>query len=224
MRKEKNTILPESISRIRRDKGLTLADFGKLLDPPVTKSVVYKWENGLSKPTKMNLKKLAKLANTDVNTLLFGNLYYFLKKHYDGDIKKTEIALKIFEKDNMVDPRESSDSLASIDMLVVNELDSKQAHTNQGIKSYSLNQIKHARGLFQSFSHRIRAAEEVPFEKSLSDQEKIIAMLESDDNSLHRPNREELYKGINPKFYEEIKNIFLEAENKIANLDPKSFK
>lgn len=58
------------IQQIRRNKGMTLEEFGKLFD--AGKSNVSKWEKGSSLPNNKRLKSIADLANITVDELLHG--------------------------------------------------------------------------------------------------------------------------------------------------------
>lgn len=58
------------IREIRMERGETLEEFGKHFNTP--KTTVFYWEKGRNKPNKENLKKLADLAGTTVESLLIG--------------------------------------------------------------------------------------------------------------------------------------------------------
>lgn len=49
-----------------------MEEFGKVFDTVAHKSLVSKWEKGLSQPNNERLKKIAELGNTTVNEILFG--------------------------------------------------------------------------------------------------------------------------------------------------------
>lgn len=58
------------IRRIRREKGITLEEFGKIFG--ATKGNVAKWEQGQSLPSPNRLKEIADLAGMTVQRLLEG--------------------------------------------------------------------------------------------------------------------------------------------------------
>ena len=62
----------ERIQKIRFSKGLTLEQFGNLIQ--VSKSNVLRWEQGQISPNPDRLLKIAKLGKISVNELLYGNI------------------------------------------------------------------------------------------------------------------------------------------------------
>ena len=74
----KSTPLSKNIQIIRKENNETLEEFGKRFDPIAHKSLVSKWEKGLSKPNNKRLKEIAKLANISVDQLIYGDLLIFL--------------------------------------------------------------------------------------------------------------------------------------------------
>lgn len=73
------------ISQIRRSKGYTLEDFGKLFN--ASKGNVHGWENGRSLPNKERLTNISKIANITVNELLYGNIKKDVEEVYQALIK-----------------------------------------------------------------------------------------------------------------------------------------
>lgn len=65
-----NKLVGRQIRKIRREKGMTLEEFSKLLG--VGKSVVCSWDVGKSLPRHDNLEKIADLAGMTVQELLEG--------------------------------------------------------------------------------------------------------------------------------------------------------
>ena len=61
------------IGEIRDSLGLTLEDFGRLVEPIASKSDVSKWEKGMSKPNRKRIGKIAELGNMSVEELLGTN-------------------------------------------------------------------------------------------------------------------------------------------------------
>lgn len=66
--KRNNSYLGEKIKRIRKEKGLTMEEFGKRFN--TSKGTVNNWEKGRNLPNKANLKSIADLANISVEELL----------------------------------------------------------------------------------------------------------------------------------------------------------
>ena len=65
-------ILGQRIKAIRLDKGMTLEEFGKLFG--TSKSIVSRWESGISSPNPERLKTIAKVGDMTVSQLLHGEL------------------------------------------------------------------------------------------------------------------------------------------------------
>ena len=63
-------ILGQRIKAIRLDKGMTLEEFGKLFG--TSKSIVSRWESGISSPNPERLKTIAKVGDMTVGQLLYG--------------------------------------------------------------------------------------------------------------------------------------------------------
>ena len=63
-------LVGRQIRKIRREKGMTLEEFGKMLG--VCKSVVCSWDVGKSLPRHDNLEKIADFAGMTVQELLEG--------------------------------------------------------------------------------------------------------------------------------------------------------
>ncbi|MDK7186876.1 helix-turn-helix domain-containing protein [Facklamia hominis] len=65
-----NSNLGMKIKSIRKERGLSLEDFGKLLKPPADRGQVSRWENNKNKPNNERLKSIADLAGITVDELL----------------------------------------------------------------------------------------------------------------------------------------------------------
>lgn len=52
--------------------GLSMSDFGKMIDSNVKSGTVSNWETGKNLPNNSRLKKIAELGNTTVDKLLYG--------------------------------------------------------------------------------------------------------------------------------------------------------
>ena len=72
---DKNAV-GDRIKSIRKQKGLTMKEFGKLVDN-AAQSLVSRWENGLTSPNSKRLKIIAALGSISVNELLYGDFQYF---------------------------------------------------------------------------------------------------------------------------------------------------
>lgn len=70
------------IKNIRQKMGLNQEDFGEKVDndTPAHKSLVSKWEKGMSLPNNERLKRIAELGKLSVNDLLYGE---YREKVYD---------------------------------------------------------------------------------------------------------------------------------------------
>lgn len=60
------------ISLIRKEKGMTLEEFGELVGG-AGKSIVSKWERGITIPSNPRLKQISQLGNVSMNYLLYEN-------------------------------------------------------------------------------------------------------------------------------------------------------
>lgn len=75
------------IFNIRQSRGLTLEQFGEIKGLNAPKSIVHRWEKGLSLPRRGRLDILAKLGNTTVNQLLYGGSEQDIEELYERLIK-----------------------------------------------------------------------------------------------------------------------------------------
>ena len=83
-------ILGQRIKAIRLDKGMTLEEFGKLFG--TSKSIVSRWESGISSPNPERLKTIAKVSDMTVSQLLHGELG---GSHYNWE-KIEEMLVNVF--------------------------------------------------------------------------------------------------------------------------------
>ena len=98
--KEEKKLIGQRIKQIRREKGMTMEEFGNLLS--TSKSIVYRWEIGTNLPNPERLKTIAKLADITVEELLSGSKKdYFLKYAIESlnNILNTK-PLSQFDEDN----------------------------------------------------------------------------------------------------------------------------
>ncbi|KAA9239973.1 helix-turn-helix domain-containing protein [Aerococcus tenax] len=65
-----NQSLGNRLRVLRKEKGLTMVQLGKIIDAP--QSAISQWENGINQPNRDRLKKLADLYQISVNELLHG--------------------------------------------------------------------------------------------------------------------------------------------------------
>lgn len=63
----------QRIRSIRKSKGLSMEEFGKLFDPPASKGVVSNWENNYNKPNNERVKKISEIGNISVEELQYGD-------------------------------------------------------------------------------------------------------------------------------------------------------
>lgn len=102
------------IRSIRKDKGMTLDDFGDLLTPPASDSIVSRWERGVSLPSNERTKQIAKEGNVSVDELLYGSLDDYARRlleeleeelQEDESIKKGVIPLIISDIESRLFPK-----------------------------------------------------------------------------------------------------------------------
>lgn len=106
-------LVGKNITLIRKNLGLTMEEFGELVDG-ASKSNVSKWENGSSLPNSIRLKKIAELGNVTIKQLIYGDnedIYKVGKHAYDHLLKEHEKdthigkALRYFtpqQRDNLI--------------------------------------------------------------------------------------------------------------------------
>lgn len=87
--KEEKRLIGQRIKQIRREKGMTMEEFGNLLS--TSKSIVYRWEIGTNLPNPERLKIIAKIADISVEELLYGNiLRQYFNEHWTRLIKNKD--------------------------------------------------------------------------------------------------------------------------------------
>lgn len=69
-------VVGNRIQSIRKRKGLTMREFGKLVGD-AAQSLVSRWENGDNLPNNERLKIIAALGSVTVNELLYGDFQHF---------------------------------------------------------------------------------------------------------------------------------------------------
>lgn len=91
------------ISKIRRESGLTMKEFGEKISKYlnseiiVSGSLISRWESGVNLPNNERLKVIAELGNMTVDELLNGIDWHAYDKKYADQLKKVGIAFKEFE-------------------------------------------------------------------------------------------------------------------------------
>ena len=84
------------IKTIRTQKGLTMKEFGKLIEE-AAQSLVTRWENGTSIPNNERLKKIADLGGISVNELLYGDFESYCYGIFDSVNADKEYKYNRFE-------------------------------------------------------------------------------------------------------------------------------
>ncbi|MEN2361199.1 helix-turn-helix domain-containing protein [Levilactobacillus brevis] len=92
--KPENIMIGKRIKSIRISKGIDLAKFGKMVNPPASASIVSRWERGINLPNSQRIKSIAEIGNVSVDFLLNGTQMSI------KDIKKFQSTLS---RDNLTD-------------------------------------------------------------------------------------------------------------------------
>ncbi|MBM7690209.1 hypothetical protein BCR24_15575 [Enterococcus ureilyticus] len=74
MSKNNNKDIGTRIKSIRISLGLNMEEFGKKFDPKADKSLVSRWEKGVSKPNNDRLKRISEIGKVSMFYLLEGKL------------------------------------------------------------------------------------------------------------------------------------------------------
>lgn len=69
-----NNKLPMIIKSARLKTGMSQSEFGQLFNPPAAKSIISRWEKGISTPSPDRLPQLSRLTGYSVEELLYGSL------------------------------------------------------------------------------------------------------------------------------------------------------
>lgn len=59
-------VIGEKIKSARKSKKISAAALGQMLDPSITPTAVYKWENGQTEPNINHLKQLSAILGLDL--------------------------------------------------------------------------------------------------------------------------------------------------------------
>lgn len=97
------------IKTIRKQKGLTMKEFGKLIED-AAQSLVTRWENGTSIPNNERIKKIAEIGNVSVSYLLYGT-YTF------NDLSDEEKATVLAQQSENLTKRKSGRTQYILDFL-----------------------------------------------------------------------------------------------------------
>lgn len=91
------------IKNIRKEKGLTLKQFGKMIDAPF--SAVSNWENGRNKPNSERLKKIAEIGDITVEELLYGDFLNFfhsvINDYLKSELKNEDVGELVSDKERL---------------------------------------------------------------------------------------------------------------------------
>ena len=119
------------IRQIRQNKGMTLEEFGNLLN--AGKSNVSKWEKGSSLPNNDRLRQIAKIADTTVNELLYGTTWEYALKKINDICNKYKITDSYFYN--------FYDSLSKNERNFI-----KEKYPNTHVKTAVINYVLNTRG------------------------------------------------------------------------------
>ena len=104
------------IRSIRKDKGMTLDDFGDLLTPPASDSIVSRWERGISLPSNERNKQIAKEGNISVDELLYGKIDDYLI------LNLNEIADRVGVDSNIISLSDPAKLVSTINKIIENNI------------------------------------------------------------------------------------------------------
>lgn len=114
-----NKYLGRQIKKIRLNAGLSMDEFGKIFDPPVTRGTISKWENAKYLPNNKRLKKIAELSNVSVETLLENTRTDYISNLIEGKYNTRYPKKKILD---LLIPLVISKNLGNDDFAILKEL------------------------------------------------------------------------------------------------------
>lgn len=82
--------LGRRIRSVRKNKGLTLEEFGKIFEKPASKGVVSNWESGKNIPNNVRLKEIADFGEVSIVYLLYGTLRSYAHERITQLIEELE--------------------------------------------------------------------------------------------------------------------------------------
>lgn len=147
-------ILADIIKKTRNDLGKSQEEFGKLFNPPAAKSIISRWEKGVSVPSKNRLEKISNLSGIPIHLLKNTNLYYSIlnlvkfslgynSDEYEDDLKNIkEMSLedrKFIESANKINSYSSFDLfIQPPDFSYINSLNDEKR--NRVLNEYNTNE------------------------------------------------------------------------------------
>ena len=94
--KRKKILIGKRIKEIRLGKGMTTKEFGELLS--ATDSNVSSWEKGRTSPNPERLKVIAKIGNTTVEELLYGDVIRtYFNEHWENLIGNEDASKEYYD-------------------------------------------------------------------------------------------------------------------------------
>lgn len=91
--------LGQRIFSIRNRLKYTLEQFGEIKGLNASKSIVLRWENGSSIPSRARLEMIAKIGNISTNQLLYGSIDEFLENNIEGLIKESDYPIDLTDNE-----------------------------------------------------------------------------------------------------------------------------
>jgi len=91
--------LGQRIFSIRNRLKYTLEQFGEIKGLNASKSIVLRWENGSSIPSRARLEMIAKIGNTTTNQLLYGSIDEFLENNIEELIKESDYPIDLTDNE-----------------------------------------------------------------------------------------------------------------------------
>lgn len=183
------------ISNLRKEKGMTLQEFGKLFG--ATRGNVALWEKGSSLPSVERLKQISKVADISVNELLYER---FITRVTKEEIDRVEQE-RISKGDRTLTPSIKNAWLEQVVSTTLNE-----HHTNPGESAESvINQIGVLNDLFDLVG--------------ISVEEVSTAIKANNESSLELLNEISTYPKINSNTIESIRKHYDRIDSLLPDLE-----
>lgn len=200
------------IKTIRTQKGLTMKEFGKLIEE-AAQSLVTRWENGTSIPNNERLKKIADLGGISVNELLYGDMKNFTSSYFDERISENQEKAKGSFYGSMLNDSEyiqsvKEDFLHKVQFYDLNHADTEalnklidesiyavmrgEEYTNEGAFALAKNRLHDTVQQLEEFFHEV---------------------IREEGKNRITPN---IKNGLDPVIFEKLKLIFNHAENEVS--------
>lgn len=201
------------IKTIRTQKGLTMREFGKLIEE-AAQSLVTRWENGTSIPNNERLKKIADLGGISVNELLYGDMKNFTSSYFDERISENQEKAKGSFYGSMLNDSEyiqsvKDDFLHKVQFYDLNHADTEalnklidesiyavmrgEEYTNEGAFALAKNRLHDTVQQLEEFFHEV---------------------IREEGKNRITPN---IKNGLDPVIFEKLKLIFNHAENEVSS-------